>query len=165
MNKYLIALLLFITASIPSFSQEKEPALVFVGAGVFNIVKYPKLPQLQLEYVFSEGYYKTYPFTIRPMIGITANSRYGNFTYGGVRFDIFASKKIVFTPSFAPGFYFKGKGKDLHFPLEFRSSMEMAYVLDNKMRLGAQFYHISNASLGKKNPGVESLIFFVAIPL
>jgi hypothetical protein len=43
--------------------------------------------------------------------------------------------------------------------------MEIAYEFKWKSRVGAQFYHISNASLAHKNPGAESLIFYYAIPL
>jgi len=87
------------------------------------------------------------------------------YVYGGLAGDIFLSKSTVLTPSFAPGLYFKGNGKELGLILEFRSSMEIAYILPNYARVGAQFYHLSNASLGYKNPGSESLVFFYSIPL
>ena len=46
--------------------------------------------------------------------------------------------------------------RDLGYELEFRSGIEIGYVFCNKSRLGVHFYHISNASLGRKNPGEEA---------
>ena len=68
------------------------------------------------------------------------------------------------TPSFIPGVYCKGSGKDLGYPLEFRSSLELAYEWCCKARLSGQFYHISNASLSKKNPGANALALIFCIP-
>jgi hypothetical protein len=87
------------------------------------------------------------------------------YVCGGLGWDIFLGKHFVLTPSFAPGLYSKGGGKSLHYPLEFRSSIELAYIFKDKARAGAQFYHISNASLGHKNPGTECLIFFYSFPI
>ena len=87
------------------------------------------------------------------------------YAYGGLGYDIFIGKNFALTPSFAPGLYYRGNGKKLWFPLEFRSSIEAAAVFGGQHRIGAQFYHISNASLGRKNPGAEALVFFLAIPL
>jgi len=54
---------------------------------------------------------------------------------------------------------------ELGFPLEYRSSAELSYRLKNKSRFGAMFYHISNSSLGFKNPGTECLVFFYSVSL
>ncbi len=91
------------------------------------------------------------------------NSAYGG---AGVSLDLYAfDDRIVFSPSFCPGIYIKGKGKNLGYPIEFRSSFEVAYEFENHVRLGTQFWHISNASLGKKNPGVNAWTVFLAFPL
>jgi len=103
---------------------------------------------------------------VRPLAAFTCTDRGSYYFCAGAGLDIFLGKHLVLTPSFAPGIYFKGnKGKELGSILEFRSSIELSAQLPNKARLGAQYYHISNASLGFKNPGSESLIIFYAIPL
>ncbi len=148
---------------IPAFfiySSESKPALLTVGAGVFNVVKPSRRSQYQLEYKPAPSFYG-----IRPFVGAFVTDRASFYIYGGMFYDIYLGKGFILTPSFAPGFYFKGHGKDLHFPLEFRSCLEIAYEFKNKSRFGAQFYHISNASIAHKNPGEESLIFYYAIPL
>ena len=71
----------------------------------------------------------------------------------------------MITPSFAPGYYDKGNGKELYFNLEFRSQLEIAFRFTNGARIGASIGHISNASLGPPNPGVEYLACTIAFPV
>jgi hypothetical protein len=82
----------------------------------------------------------------------------GKYFYAGLRKDIKASKKIYFTPSFAVGYYDQGKSKDLGYDLEFRSQLELSYQLESANRIAISINHISNASLGEQNPGVESMV-------
>ena len=87
---------------------------------------------------------------------ITANSAF--YIYTGVQAEYgFNSFKI--TPSFAPGYYGVGSGKDLGYPLEFKTEIQMSYDLSNTTHLGMSYNHISNASLGEKNPGANSYMF------
>jgi lipid A 3-O-deacylase len=151
---------LFLILTCFAFSNESKPALLSVGVGVFNVVKPNRSSQYQLEYKPAPSFYG-----IRPLVGAFATDKASFYIYGGMFYDIYLGKGFILTPSFAPGFYFKGNGKNLHYPLEFRSCLEIAYEFKNKSRFGAQFYHISNASLAHKNPGEESLIFYYAIPL
>ncbi|MCB1074210.1 MAG: acyloxyacyl hydrolase [Simkania sp.] len=154
------------------FAEDKEPPpsisdprLLSLGVGVFNIVRNTKAVTFQLEYRSDLAIYKNRFIFIRPLLGVMATTKGSTYFYGGVAFDFFLTNFLVFTPSFAPGFYIKGGGMELGFPLEYRSSAELSYRLSNKSRFGAMFYHISNASLGFRNPGTECLVFFYAFPL
>jgi lipid A 3-O-deacylase len=138
-----------------------NPKLLSLSTGIFNIVKDPVHPMIQLEYRSTLKNFKK----ARPLCGFFVTEQGVTYLYGGIGYDIFFGKNVVFMPSFAPGFYYHGKGRKLHFPLEFRSCGELAYVFKNKSRFGAQFYHISNASLGKRNPGVEALLFTYSFAL
>ena len=60
-----------------------------------------------------------------------------------------------FTPSFGFGYYDDGDGKKLGNNIEFRTTLEVSYQLENLNRIGISFSHISNANIGNKNPGVE----------
>ena len=67
---------------------------------------------------------------------------------------------LTLTPSFAPGYYSYGNGKDLGYPLEFKSEIQMSFDLsESTTHLGMSYNHISNASLGNKNPGANSYMF------
>ena len=63
---------------------------------------------------------------------------------------------FTITPSFAPGYYNSGDGKDLGSALEFKSEIQMSLNLSNSTEFGMSYNHISNASLGSKNPGANS---------
>ena len=63
------------------------------------------------------------------------------------------------------GLYSRGTGVDLGGPIEFRSGIEMAYKLDNGMRLGLGWDHRSNLEIYARNPGVEMVHLRLSIPL
>lgn len=166
-RKFLFLLLfplLFIAnaqASTLKDSTFDNPKLLSFSTGIFDIVKHPTHPMVQFEYRSTLNNFKK----ARPLIGLFVTEQGATYLFGGMGYDIFFGKRVVFMPSFSPGLYYRGKGKKLWFPLEFRSSAELCYVFKNKSRLGAQFYHISNASLGKKNPGVEALLLTYSLAL
>lgn len=89
----------------------------------------------------------------------------GAYVFAGGLVNFFIGEHFVITPSFAPGLYHKGNGKELYYLLEFRSQIEIAYRFTNGGRIGASFGHISNASLGPPNPGVEYLAGTIAFPV
>ena len=66
---------------------------------------------------------------------------------------------LTFTPSFAPGLYHEGDGKDLGHVLEFKSEIQFSYKLSDETNIGFSYNHVSNASLGDKNPGANSYMF------
>lgn len=61
------------------------------------------------------------------------------------------------TPTFVPGVYRQGDGRDLGYPLEFRSQLEVGHRFPGGTRLALAFSHLSNAGLGSRNPGQESV--------
>jgi lipid A 3-O-deacylase len=61
------------------------------------------------------------------------------------------------TPTFVPGVYRHGEGRDLGYPLEFRSQLELGRRLSGGGRVAVAMSHLSNAGLGSSNPGQESL--------
>jgi hypothetical protein len=169
MLKRILGIFLPALLAAPLFAEEENPVKAVktrcdhfnMGIGVFNIVRPHHRPwQYQVEYRWDVKFHN-----IRPLASVMGNTKGSLYFCGGAGWDIFLGKHLVVTPSFAPGLYFRGQGKSLHFPIEFRSSIELAFVLPNKGRIGGQFYHISNASMGKRNPGAESLIFYYALPI
>jgi hypothetical protein len=135
------------------------PSHLQVGVGIFDVDKPHQRALVQLEYRFEPHFHH-----IRPLVALMATNKRSVFLCAGAGWDIFLGKRVVITPSFAPGLYYHGRGKNLGFPLNFRSSIDVAFVLGNKGRVGVQFFHISNARLFLHNPGVDCLIFYYAIP-
>ena len=163
-------ILLVLLVVFPLAAQEvrdvKDSKLLMMGTGIWSIVRKKKVPCFQLEYRSDLALYKNKRILIRPLVGAMITSTISGYIYGGIAFECFFSPRIIFTPSFAPGLYLKGKGLDLGHSIEFRSSAELAYRFENCSRLGVMFNHLSNASLGKRrNPGTECLMFYYSFPL
>jgi len=100
----------------------------------------------------------TFLGNISPIIGgfITENS--AAYIYSGIEWNIDLGS-FVFTPSFAPGLYNEGNGKDLGHVLEFKTEVQLSYGVSESTSFGMSYNHISNASLGTKNPGANSYMF------
>ncbi|MBA1337890.1 MAG: Lipid A 3-O-deacylase (PagL) [Pelagibacterales bacterium] len=93
--------------------------------------------------------------TISPITGgfLTENNAF--YLYTGVQAE-YEIGFLTLTPSFSPGYYSYGDGKDLGYPLEFKSEVQMSLNLSDSTEFGMSYNHISNASLGTKNPGANS---------
>lgn len=133
---------------------------ITLGAGVFDVTQTNAIAQFSGEY---RGDYLWHG--LRPIIGASIDEEGGLYGYGGLNYDLFLSDHWVLTPNFAVGAYHQGDSKDLGHALEFRSGLELGYEFDNKSRLSTTFNHISNASLGDKNPGAESWMLLYSHPV
>jgi lipid A 3-O-deacylase len=100
----------------------------------------------------------TFLGNLSPITGgmITADS--ASYIYTGVQAQ-YKLGAINFTPSFAPGLYFEGDGKDLGHIIEFKSELQFSFNVFQNSELGFSYNHLSNASLGDKNPGANSYMF------
>ena len=92
---------------------------------------------------------------LSPITGgfLTANNAFYVYTGAQAEYDL---GSFTITPSFAPGYYSSGNGKDLGHVLEFKSEIQMSLNLSDTTEFGMSYNHISNASLGDKNPGANS---------
>ena len=59
-------------------------------------------------------------------------------------------------PSFSPGYYEKGSGKDLGSVLEFKSEIKVGLDIFENSKLSYSYSHISNNDWGDKNPGTDN---------
>jgi len=92
---------------------------------------------------------------LSPITGgfLTENNAFYLYTGAQAEYDL---GLFTITPSFAPGYYNSGDGKDLGSALEFKSEIQMSLNLSDSTEFGMSYNHISNASLGDKNPGANS---------
>ena len=59
-------------------------------------------------------------------------------------------------PSFTPGYYEKGDGKDLGSALEFKSEIKVGFDIFENSKLSYSYSHISNNDWGDSNPGTDN---------
>jgi hypothetical protein len=160
--------LLATSTAIPSYAQDYyspnqgyDSDLISLGAGFYDIGGDDSAGDFRLEYRWGSPFF----WEIKPWAGGELTSDGSIWAGGGVLADFDVADHLVITPSFGIGLYNQGSSDlDLDYPIEFRSQIEAGYRFDNDNRIGIQFGHISNASLGDDNPGVEILGLYWHIP-
>ena len=100
----------------------------------------------------------TFLGNLSPITGVLITADNAGYFYTGVEAQ-YKMGSINFTPSFTPGLYHEGNGKDLGHVIEFKSELQISLDLSQTSELGFSYNHISNASLGDKNPGANSYMF------
>ena len=101
---------------------------------------------------------KSFLGTLSPITGAMITADNATYFYTGIQAQ-YKIGKISLTPSFTPGIYEKGNGKDLGHVVEFKSEVQLSLNLFENSQFGMSYNHISNASLGEKNPGANSYMF------
>ena len=100
----------------------------------------------------------TFLGNLSPITGFLFTADNAGYLYTGVQAQ-YKLGALNLTPSFTPGLYHEGDGKDLGHLIEFKSELQISLDLSKTSELGFSYNHISNASLGDKNPGANSYMF------
>ena len=100
----------------------------------------------------------TFLGNLSPITGALITADNATYFYTGIQAN-YKLGSMNFTPSFTPGYYNQGDGKDLGHALEFKSEVQLSIELPKDSQLGFSYNHLSNASLGSKNPGANSYMF------
>ena len=100
----------------------------------------------------------TFLGNLSPITGVFFTKDSAAYLYTGVKAQ-YKLGSVDFTPSFTPGLYRKGDGKDLGHVIEFKTELQLSLNLSNSAKIGFSYNHLSNASLGNKNPGANSYMF------
>jgi lipid A 3-O-deacylase len=158
---FIFLVLLVISVSSLTSAQIEDPKLLAISGSYFDANKRINTAfEGRIEYRHDKGWWK-----IRPFAGLMYTTDGSYYIFGGALANFFIGEHFVITPSFAPGYYDKGNGKELYYNIEFRSQLEIAFRFTNGVRIGASVGHMSNANLGPPNPGVEYLAGTVAFPV
>ena len=127
-------------------------------AGTFDIIDKEGDDQtslLGLEHNNPNLFRDTFLGNFSPITGafITGNSSLYFYTGVQGQYDI---GPIKILPSFAPGYYEKGDGKDLGSALEFKSEIKLGFDIFENSKLSYSYSHISNNDWGESNPGTDN---------
>ena len=145
-----------------AFAQDQkdiDKPLIVLGGGVFDLGSKSR-GEGRLEVRGGDPLF----WRVKPTIGVNATSGGAAYGFAGLLADFPLGEGFVLTPSFGAGGYRQGGGKDLGHGAEFRSQIEIAYVMAGGARVGLGASHLSNAGLGSRNPGANSGFAFVAFP-
>ncbi len=157
--KILILSIIFCSANFTVSSEEiSDETEINIFSGMFDFSDTTQRAGLiGFQHQNEELFRDTFLGTLSPITGgfVTENSAI--YVYTGVESE-FDMGFFKITPSFAPGYYNYGDGKDLGYPLEFKTAVQMTLGSETT-QFGMSYNHISNASLGTKNPGANSYMF------
>jgi hypothetical protein len=144
-----------------TFGSPNDPPRLALGGGAFNvIVKHNNATFMEsAEYRFGDLWW-----IVAPFVGVQGTAQGAFYGYFGIGFDIHLPYNLVVTPSAAAGYFLAGDGINLGSIWEFRSGAEFAYRFADQRRFGIGFYHMSNAGIGKTNPGQEMLTAVFTVP-
>jgi hypothetical protein len=147
----LVTLSLLTAGPVRAADRDEGPRLL-VGTGWFDANRRrDQAAEFRLEY--RSG---TLTRALRAVVATLATSDGSGWAGAGLAYAI-PLGPFELTPSFVPGFYHQGNGRDLGYPLEFRSQLELGCRLAGGQRIALAVSHLSNAGLGDSNPGQESL--------
>jgi lipid A 3-O-deacylase len=162
---FVFPVFVFVLAAAPL--RAGMPEVIAASAGQFDVFNKGKGVEGGWELRFAARRFPPMPRFVPdviPMAGAMATSRGTLYVYGGFRFEVPLGKRWMASPNWAAGVYYQdGDGKDLGGGLEFRSAIELSYVLGERSRLGLCLYHLSNAGLYDFNPGSESLVLTYSV--
>ena len=144
-----------------SNSTNNSDLAVYVGQFSALRDKADRSVEIGAEYRFKDQYYG-----LRPTVGVMVNTDDAFYGYAGINWDLpLGIAPIFITPGVKVGGYSKGNSKNLGYPVEFRDTIEATYRFDDGQRAGAALTHMSNASLGDRNSGVEIIELVYSHPI
>ena len=153
--------LVFTSATLKAEEKEldnKNTELNFY-TGMFDFSDHSKRSTLfGIQHQNEELFRDSFLGNLSPVTGGLITGNNSIYVYTGVQAD-YQFGLLKLTPSFTPGIYNQGDGKDLGSPIEFKSEIQLSFDLAKDTMFGMSYNHISNASLGKKNPGANSYMF------
>ena len=154
----LISLLFLCSANAEDEKKFNETELSFY-TGMFDFSDdKQRAGILGVEHQNDELFRESFLGKLSPVSGGFLTENNAVYIYSGAQAE-YNLGLVTITPSFAPGYYNSGGGKDLGHVLEFKSEVQMSLNLSETSEFGMSYNHLSNASLGKKNPGANSYMF------
>jgi len=164
LKNFLIIITIFALSFSTSKSDEAikkkiDPHKYNFYTGMFDFSdNYRKSVAFGIQHQNEDLYRDSFIGTLSPITGFMITGDNATYLYTGVQAD-YNLGKINFTPSFTPGLYGKGDGKDLGHMIEFKSELQLSLDLAKDSEFGLSYNHISNADFGDKNPGANSYMF------
>ena len=137
---------------------EKKDLNISFYAGTFDLIDKEgddKTNLFGLEHKNPNLFRNTFLGRFSPVSGGFLTGKSSVYLYTGVegQYNIGALRIL---PSFTPGLYEKGDGKDLGGALEFKSEIKLGLDIFENSKIGYSYSHISNNNWGEINPGVDN---------
>ena len=155
--KHLIFLALFSFILNPALAEEGNKEIL-VYTGTFDVIDKEGDDQTSLfgiEHKNPNLFRNTFLGKFSPVSGGFMTGDSSVYLYTGVEGQ-YGIGRLKILPSFTPGFYEKGNGKDLGSALEFKSEIKLGFDIFENSKIGYSYSHISNNNWGETNPGTDN---------
>tara|TARA_A100001011_G_scaffold161869_1_gene170277 strand:+ start:1276 stop:1776 length:501 start_codon:yes stop_codon:yes gene_type:complete len=152
---YAIILLLFVFKHTVVLSENLD---ISVYTGTFDVIDKEGDDQTTLigvEHRNTDLFRNSFLGKIAPVTGAFMTGKNSLYFYTGIEGQYNIGPMNI-SPSFTPGYYEKGSGKDLGSALEFKSEIKVGFDLFKDSKLGYSYSHISNNDWGNTNPGTDN---------
>ena len=155
--KFLIYIFLIIFTLSPLKADESSNEISFF-TGTFDVIDKEgddKTSLFGIEHKNPDLFRDTFLGKFKPITGgfITGNN--SAYFYTGIEAQ-YGLGPLKILPSFTPGYYEKGDGKDLGSVLEFKSELKVGLDIFENSKLSYSYSHISNNDWGEINPGTDN---------
>ena len=155
--KFLILLSLFTFFLNPILADEGSDDISFY-TGTFDVIDKEGDDQTSLfgiEHKNPNLFKNTFLGKFSPVSGGFMTGDNAVYLYTGIEGQ-YGIGPLKILPSFAPGYYEKGNGKDLGSVLEFKSEIKVGFDIFENSKIGYSYSHISNNNWGDTNPGTDN---------
>tara|TARA_A100001015_G_scaffold3528_1_gene4706 strand:+ start:45 stop:641 length:597 start_codon:yes stop_codon:yes gene_type:complete len=154
-------LLIIIVSSFLTFNilnaDQKDSNISFY-TGTFDVIDKEGDDQTSLfgiEHKNPNLFRDTFLGEFKPVTGAFMTGDSSVYFYTGIEAQ-YGIGPLKILPSFTPGYYEKGDGKDLGSVLEFKSEIKVGFDIFENSKLSYSYSHISNNDWGDKNPGTDN---------
>ena len=155
--KFLVFLTL-LTFTLNSSSADEGSKDISFYAGTFDVIDKEGDDQTSLfgiEHRNPTLFRDTFLGKFSPVTGGFMTGDSSVYLYTGVEGQ-YGVGPLKILPSFTPGVYEKGDGKDLGSVLEFKSEIKLGFDIFENSQIGYSYSHISNNNWGDTNPGTDN---------
>ena len=155
--KFYIVLTFVFSFIFPVLADERNADISFYS-GTFDVIDEEGDDQTSLfgiEHKNPDLFRNTLLGTFKPITGAFITGDSSLYFYTGIEGQ-YGVGPIKILPSFSPGYYEKGDGKDLGSVLEFKSEIKVGLDIFENSKLSYSYSHISNNDWGDINPGTDN---------
>ncbi|MFL2889980.1 MAG: acyloxyacyl hydrolase [Pelagibacteraceae bacterium] len=154
--KFYLILSLFLVIISSAIANDKNDIMIYTGT--FDVIDKEGDDQTTLigmEHKNPNLFRDTILGKFSPISGAFVTAKDSVYLYTGIEGQ-YNLGPLNILPSFTPGYYEKGSGKDLGNVLEFKSEIKLGIDIFKNSKIGYSYSHISNNDWGEKNPGTDN---------
>ncbi len=158
MNLKSLLVLVFTIFAISNLVADESETNISLYTGTFDVIDKEGDDQTSLfgiEHKNQNLFRDTFLGKFKPVTGAFMTGDSSVYLYTGIEGQ-YGIGPLKILPSFAPGYYEKGDGKDLGSVLEFKSEIKVGLELFENSKLSYSYSHISNNDWGDSNPGTDN---------